>query len=103
MHWANSIVISWVIEVAALIILVEGTFLLIKTLMKMEKNFRRPLASIAIAFSMYIILSIFIGILITKKIEYENPIWILPPAIGLLSAIMFVRGGKKLLEEIERS
>ena len=103
MHWATPLVIAWVIEISTLIILIQGIFFILKSSRKLEKGFRKSFNSILFTLIIFVLLGIFMGILVTIEVSYSSLLWIIPPILGFFGALVLVRGGKELFEEISKS
>lgn len=103
MDWTSTQFIIWVIEAAGFLTMIVGTSLIIKALNKMEGELKNPLKYLLFSFLTYLVLGIYVTIAVTKQFPFDSYLWIITFALGLLFAIFLVIGGKKLLEEIDRS
>ena len=102
MHWATPLVIAWVIEIATIVVLIQGMIFIVRSANRIEENFKGPISSILITLVIFVLLGIFMGILVTKEISFDNILWMIPPVIGFFGAIILVKGGQKLFKELSK-
>jgi len=100
MHWTNPFFISQIIQIVVLAVLLRGIFLTIKAISKMEDKYSTALVLILCSLTAYMLLAVVFSLLLYQKTPYENFYWLLPPAIGLVGALILVIGGGKLFQAI---
>jgi uncharacterized BrkB/YihY/UPF0761 family membrane protein len=102
MQLYTPLAIGWAFEIASVLILIQGLFFILKFIQRTKRELRKPMYGIFVTMIIYILLSVVMGIMVTKGIGFENPIWGIPPIVGMISAFVLVRSGKKLFLAIQK-
>lgn len=103
MHWTTTTFIILIIEIALIIVLSKGIFLLFRSIKRVEENLKKPLTAILISFLIYLVLSMYVAVAVAKQFSYENFLWTITFVLGFFVGIFLVIGAKRLLQEIEKS
>ncbi len=100
--WIN---FAWQIEIIAVAILVYAWVVFLKSIIKLDKDFRVAILLVLGSVTLNIAFGVMMGVFLTSDSDQEQllGLWIIRPIIALIAAILVMFGARKFLSALQKN